>query len=222
MPDRVPEVLVVEGQPDLRALLQTVLRHHGFRVLLAQNRTDALPMFRTYADEIDVVLLNESMLDWPGESALREIRDVRPDAVVCFMAGETRNGHPAPDLVALGAAKIVRKPFEPSELAQNIWGLIRPRDRRGEPRRSPQTTKVRVGPGLMPEYVVESWIGDESLSGLCLRLPERIGEVGSILSICPADAPADAPWIPVQVRHMRREAEQWTVGCQFLHPAARR
>jgi hypothetical protein len=44
--------------------------------------------------------------------------------------------------------------------------------------------------------------------------------VGSILSIRPADAAEDAPWIPVQVRHGRDEEGGWTVGCQILHPAA--
>lgn len=85
----------------------------------------------------------------------------------------------------------------------------------------PQATRVSVGPGLMPEHVVESWIGDHSSGGLCLRLPEKLGEVGSILSIRAAEDGDEVPWVPVQVRHVRSEAGQWYAGCQFLHPAAK-
>lgn len=212
-----PVVLVVDHQPDLRALLQTILRHHGLRVILAQNRNDALMFFRTNVNAIDVVLMNSRMPDWPGDRAVRDLHDMRSDVSICFLDGETRNGRPQPEL---NGAHIIHKPFEPSDLAQRIWGLIRPRDRRSEPRRS-LSTSVCVGPGLEPAFVVESWIDDESSVGLCLRLPEKLGDVGSILSIRSAEAIDDDPWIPVQVRHIRNDGDHWTAGCQLLHPAAR-
>ena len=213
-----PGVLVVEHQPDLRALLQTILRHHGFRVTLAQCRSDALALVRASAGAIDVVLMNSALPDWPAERAIVDIRTAQSGMPICLLAGETRNGRSRP---GLADATVLHKPFEPSELAQVIWGLIRPRDRRSEPRHPPQSTCGRVGAGLEPDRVVESWIGDESSEGLRLRLPEKLGDVGSILSIRAADADAGEPWIPVQIRHIRPEAGQWTAGCQFLHPAAR-
>jgi hypothetical protein len=55
-----------------------------------------------------------------------------------------------------------------------------------------------------------------------LKSPNRLGEVGALLSIRPADAAADSPWVPVQVRHCSRDEDGWAIGCQFLHPAAKR
>lgn len=215
-----PVVLVVEDQADLRALLQTILLHHGFRVLLATSASDAKLLFRHEHEAIDIVLLNAQFKGWDGVTALRDLRAVQPEVVVCFITGEVRNGHAEPDWIALGAAQVVRKPFEPSDMAQALWALVRRRDRRGSERSTTQSTRVKVGAGLEPEHVVESWIGDRSLDGLRLRLPEKLGDVGALLSIRPADADEDAPWVPVQIRHVSSEAGQWTVGCRFLHPAA--
>jgi hypothetical protein len=63
---------------------------------------------------------------------------------------------------------------------------------------------------------------DQSPGGLKLKLPTRLGEVGALLSIRPADAPSDSPWVPVQVRHVKADGDGWSLGCQFLHPAAKR
>ena len=70
--------------------------------------------------------------------------------------------------------------------------------------------------------MVQSWVSDQSPGGLRLKLPEKLGDVGALLSIRPADAPDDSPWVPVQVRHCSQDGDGWAVGCQFLHPAAKR
>jgi hypothetical protein len=46
-----------------------------------------------------------------------------------------------------------------------------------------------------------------------------LGEVGALLSIRPAEAGSETPWVPVQVRHCRRDGDGWVVGCLFLYPA---
>jgi CheY-like chemotaxis protein len=220
MADHAPGVLIVDDQPDLRALLQTILRHHGFQVFLAQSGPDALVLFRQNRERISMVLIDAVMPEWDGPRTLQELQKVQRDVAACFMVGE-KDTHTDLDLLAYGAARIVHKPFEPSELAKTLWGMVGVRDRRRGDRQPRQATRVKVGAGLEPEHVVESWIGDQSVDGLRLRLPEKLGDVGALLSIRPVDASDEIPWIPVQIRHMRAEGGMWTAGCRFLHPAAR-
>src|SRR5947209_5004974 len=102
-----PGVLVVDDQADMRALLQTVLRHFGFTVRLAADGRSALEMYRAYRDDIAVVLLDVVMPEWDGPRTFKEIRAVNPMAVCCFITGESA-GVSADELIALGAAHVAR------------------------------------------------------------------------------------------------------------------
>jgi CheY-like chemotaxis protein len=221
MVDPAPGVLIVNEHLDLRALLQTILRHHGFQIFLAQSGSDAVQLLRRHRQQIHIVVIDAAMTNWESRRALTELHGVHPGVVVCFVVGERRT-HDDLELIALGAARVVHKPFEPSELAKVLWDLVSMGDRRGDERQARLSTRVKVGVGLEPDHVVESWIGDESAGGLGLRLPAKLGDVGALLSIRPADAEESAPWIPVQIRHVREEGGMWTVGCRFLHPAAKK
>jgi CheY-like chemotaxis protein len=216
--DSIPGVLVVNHQPDLRALLQTILRHYGFRVFLSPSGPEALALYRQNRERIRLVLIGASMPERGAQRTLTELQKIQRDVLVCCVSGERRT-HADLDLVALGAARVIHMPFEPSELAKTLWRLMGTGDRRADKRRVRQLTRVKVGAGLEPEHVVESWIGDQSADGLRLRLPEKLGDVGALLSIRSVDAGDDIPWIPVQIRHVRPESGMWTVGCQFVHPA---
>jgi hypothetical protein len=128
------------------------------------------------------------------------------------------------ELLALGAARVIHRPFEAADVAKVLWELVKAGagNRRGNDRRYPkQATRVAVGAGLEPSHVVQSWVSDQSPGGLRLKLPTKLGDVGCLLSIRPADAAADAPWVPVQVRHCSRDEDGWAIGCQFLQPAAK-
>jgi hypothetical protein len=38
---------------------------------------------------------------------------------------------------------------------------------------------------------------------------------GAVLAMRPADAPADVPWVHLEVRHCRRKGAMWYLGCKF-------
>ena len=225
MPDRDPPgVLVVDDQPEIRALLQTILRHHGFTVWLAPGGAEAVQLYGQQRDRVDLILLDVDMPEWDGPRTFKLLRRENPNAVVCFVSGASSEYSDA-ELLALGAAKVIHRPFEAADVATALWELVGAGagNRRSNDRHYPkQAMCVAAGPGLEPYHVVESWVSDQSPGGLKLKLPVKLGEVGSLLSIRPADAPSDSPWVPVQVRHVRQDGDTWAVGCQFLHPAARR
>ena len=171
-----------------------------------------------------MILLDVAMSEWDGPRTFKLLRSENPAAVVCFVSSESANYSDA-DLLALGAAKVIHKPFEAADVAKALWELVGAGagNRRHSVRHFPKLeTRVAVGTGLEPSHVVESWMSDQSPDGLKLKLPTKLGEVGALLSIRPADAPNDSPWVPVQVRHIHTDGEGWAVGCQFLHPAAKR
>jgi CheY-like chemotaxis protein len=219
-----PGVLVVDHQPDVRALLQTILRHHGFTVWLAPGGAEAVMLYGQQRTCVDLVLLTVDMPDWDGPRTFKELRKENPSLVACFVSGKGSE-YTDDQLLTLGAARLIHRPFEAADVAKVLWELVGAGagNRRGNDRRYPkQETRVAVGAGLEPSHVVQSWVSDQSPGGLRLKLPTKLGDVGALLSIRPADAPADSPWVPVQVRHVSRDEDGWAIGCQFLHPAAKR
>ena len=222
MPNRrAPGVLVVDDQANMRALLQTVLRYHGFNVWLAPGGPEAVELYRDNRERIAVVLLNVALPEWDGPRTLHELQAVDPKAICCFVTGE-HSGPTEAELLALGAAHVVRKPFEPADVARRLWDLVAAStgNRRSGARQAKLDMRVTVGEGLEPSEVVESWVSDLSPDGLRLQLPTRLGDVGAILSVRPVSAGDGVPWVPVQVRYARAGDDGWTVGCQFLTPAA--
>jgi CheY-like chemotaxis protein len=219
-----PGVLVVDDNPDVRALLQTILRHHGFDVWLAPGGAEAVQLYGQQRDKVDIVLLDVDMPEWDGPRTFKALRRENPNLVVCFVTGRGSE-YPDKDLLALGAARVLHRPFEAANVAGLLWELVETGVgcRRGGERHFPrQTLRVSVGAGLEPSHIVESWVSDQSPGGLRLRSTHKLADTGALLSIRPVDAPQDQPWVPVQVRHCHQDGDWWAVGCQFLHPAAKR
>jgi CheY-like chemotaxis protein len=219
-----PGVLVVDDQPDVAALLQTILRHHGFTAWLAPGGAEAVLLHGQQRGRVDIVLLDVDMPDWDGPRTFKALREASPDLVVCFVSGAEAT-YTDEQLLALGAARVIHRPFDVCDVAKMLWELVGTGvgNRRGGDRRYPkQVTRVTVGTGLAPSEVVESYVCDQSPGGLKLKSAAKLGEVGSLLSVRPADAGDDAPWVPVQVRHCERDGSAWAYGCQFLHPAAKK
>src|SRR5438093_10727266 len=84
-----PGVLVVDDQAEIRALLPTILRHHGFTVWLAPGGPEAIELYRQQRDRVNLILLDVAMPDWDGPRTLKSIRRENPAAVICFVTGAT-------------------------------------------------------------------------------------------------------------------------------------
>jgi DNA-binding response OmpR family regulator len=124
VPDR-PGVLVVDDDPMLLPLLDTVLQRRGFRVWLASGGRDALDVYRRQQSQIGVVLLDVRMPDLDGPGTLAELRRLNPEVLCCFMSGHTGD-YTEEELVSLGALCCFAKPFRVHEVAEALWRTARP------------------------------------------------------------------------------------------------
>ena len=117
-------VLIVDDDPLVRELLTSVLTHESLAVDVAENGREALELMRTHP--YAVVLLDLLMPEMNGFDVLREMdEEARP--VVLVITGAD------PSMVSELDAKIVhgivRKPFEPLELAELVRACAEIRSR---------------------------------------------------------------------------------------------
>jgi PAS domain S-box-containing protein len=103
-------MLLVDDEPSVRNAVGQVLRDAGLRVLTAASGDEALTVLGR-GPAIDVVLLDRSMPDAPGETFVPRIRELAPNARVLFFTGQTIDAR-----IAALADGIVHKPVLGEEL----------------------------------------------------------------------------------------------------------
>jgi CheY-like chemotaxis protein len=117
---RAPGVLVVDDDDAVRKLLHIGLQMHGFAVWLAADAAEAAEVYRQNRDAIDVVLIDVQMPGEDGPQALARLRAIDPRVRACFLSGDSGQ-YTADELLAHGAARVLRKPFRVRELAEDLW-----------------------------------------------------------------------------------------------------
>src|SRR5262245_20470151 len=183
--DRMPGILVVDDRPDVRALLQTVLRHYGFDVWLAAGGKPAAGLYSRRHEDISLVLLGATADGTGAIATLRALQEIAPQVVACVLAEPAPAAHEA-DLVAAGVLRVIHTPFDPAALAKLLWGMTGTGDRRTGPRFTRRSTRVAVATGLDEAQIVESRVSDQSPEGLQLQTAARLADVGALLNIRPA------------------------------------
>ncbi len=121
---RAPRLLVVDDQAFVRRLIRRIASRHGFEVLEAASVREALELLRTTA--VDVVTCD---LHFPEESGLDLLRALQrepdmpaPPVIVVSGVGEET---PFDEAMALGAFRVVRKPFGSQELVSLLREALR-------------------------------------------------------------------------------------------------
>jgi hypothetical protein len=81
-------------------------------------------------------------------------------------------------------------------------------------RRKGEVTPVQVcamDPDAQP---FDATVSDRSNGGLGLCLPESVS-IGTVLRVRSSQYEDHGPWVEVEVKHCRRENDQWIAGCKF-------
>jgi len=113
-------VLLVEDNGAVSRFLQTLLPLHGFLVLTAGDRTQALDLLRNYRTAIAVALVDVRLgVGGDGFQVLAALRRLQPRLPCCLMSGDPSDGDPA-TLQACGASRFFGKPLNLTELVEEL------------------------------------------------------------------------------------------------------
>jgi len=126
-------ILVVDDDPQIRALLSEYLTEHGLRVSAASNGRE---LRRILVDEaIDLVVLD---LRLPGEDGMAIARSLRDECTVpIVMLTGVRDEADRVMGLELGADDFIVKPFSPRELLARIRTVLRRSGASGTPGAEP-------------------------------------------------------------------------------------
>lgn len=136
-------ILVVDDDPELRALLQRFLGEHGFHVRTAEGGSAMDVSLRR--DPADLIVLDLMMRGEDGLAVLRRLRE-RGETIPVIML--TARGDPVDRVLGLemGADDYLGKPFLPRELVARINALLR---RLSTDRPAGRDETLAIGPFLV-------------------------------------------------------------------------
>ncbi|MBV9522289.1 MAG: response regulator [Alphaproteobacteria bacterium] len=108
-------ILVVDDDPDVRDYAISVLEDFGYRVLAANDGETALSVLRDDA-KVDLLFTDVVMPGLDGFELARQATARMPDLKVLFASGYATDLSPA--------ARLLRKPYRPQQLTEEIAALL--------------------------------------------------------------------------------------------------
>lgn len=114
---------MAEDEADVRALIEDILRGHGYRVITAINGLDAVDKYAAHRDEVKLVLMDMIMPLMSGKDACERIQQQDPAARVLFISGYTMDFVRQCDLLD-DRTELVMKPVQPWDLLRRVREML--------------------------------------------------------------------------------------------------
>jgi two-component system, chemotaxis family, chemotaxis protein CheY len=115
------KVLIVDDAAFVRMRESKLLQEHGYEIMEATNGVEAIAKYKE--TKPDAVLLDITMPDMDGLTALEEIRKFDPDAKVAMVTAVGQESN-VMEALRKGAKDFIVKPYEPERLLAALTKLI--------------------------------------------------------------------------------------------------
>jgi CheY-like chemotaxis protein len=111
--------LVVDDEKSVLKVCMKMVRLCGFTVITACDGIDAVAKFRKHADEIVVVLMDLTMPNMDGITAMNEIYNIRPDVKMILSSGFNED-QLSERMTSQAVSGFIRKPYSMNVLEAEL------------------------------------------------------------------------------------------------------
>ncbi len=117
-------ILIVDDEPLIRQVAQTVLENHNYRTLLASDGIEAIAIYVQHKREISAVLMDMMMPSMDGLTAIRALQKLNPKINVVATSGLTSNSQLTED-PEINVKAFLAKPYTAKELLDVLQRVMR-------------------------------------------------------------------------------------------------
>lgn len=116
-------ILLVDDEEYIRELGSRILQKAGYKVIMASNGREALDVYRTKRDQVELVVLDLIMPEMGGGQCLEGLLSLDPSVRVVIASGYSANGLTKDALLA-GAKGFVNKPYNIRQMMATIREVL--------------------------------------------------------------------------------------------------
>src|SRR5438552_4606738 len=145
--DRIPKVLVVDDEPNIRGLVEVAVKFHGCAVGVSASGKDALHQVGAY--DTDLMILAVMLPEMDGFEVCRTLRSEGNEVPVIFLTARDTTSDTIRGLT-LGGDDYVTKPFSVEALVARVRAVLR------------RTTRAPGGGGVADDAAM-LMVGDPEL-----------------------------------------------------------
>src|ERR1700739_1438401 len=120
--DKIPRVLVVDDELNIRELVQVALKFHGCAVTLGASGKDALAL--AASGKPDLIVLDVLLPDIDGFEVCRRLRANGDEVPVIFLTARDATSDTVTGLT-LGGDDYITKPFSVDALVARVRAVLR-------------------------------------------------------------------------------------------------
>lgn len=118
-------LLIVDDEPAVVRVAQTILHRYGFQTLTASDGAEALEMYQQRMNDIDLVILDLTMPKMSGIMCYRWLTRINPQVKVILSSGYNSENIDQ-DILTAPNIRFVQKPYLIEELLNAIKQLLEP------------------------------------------------------------------------------------------------
>jgi PAS domain S-box-containing protein len=124
LPTGTETILLVDDNPDVRAVASEVLRRLHYTVIEAGSGPEAVRLCAAHPDPIHLLLTDVVMPQLDGEEVARQVLAARPGLRVLYMSGYAESAIASGGALHGGTGVILHKPFTRAQLARAVRGAL--------------------------------------------------------------------------------------------------
>jgi two-component system CheB/CheR fusion protein len=116
-------ILVIDDESTVRRTAKATLERHGYQIVIAENGTEGIEVFRAMNGRIAAVLLDLTMPGMNGDEVLTHLKSIRHDVKVVLSSGYNES-----EVVRLFAGNplsgFIQKPYTSSSLSKKMDDVL--------------------------------------------------------------------------------------------------
>ena len=116
-------ILMVDDDPTASRVGRDILERWGYRVMTAENGSEAVNIFSDYQKDVRLVVLDVILPDLKSDQVYRQLKKINPNVLVLLTSGYNVNKQ-INALLQKGCVDFVQKPFQSQNLSRKVRAAL--------------------------------------------------------------------------------------------------